>query len=130
MIRQLFPLTRPFLLLFILALATSANGQNSFNARITITSQCDTQQALFGPQAQHNVTVICQPGTTPYKTKLYSVDNVETDADDDQTAGDAQEQQDHGDDNSVAFNPSSQKIVSQPLLNAATFVSKVVFIVF
>lgn len=120
---------RLFLLLAALALAASASGQNTFNARITITSQCNTQQALFGPQADHNVTVICQPGMTPYQKEFFDLDD--TDPDQDKATGNAPLQQGPGPSGTAAFSkPSSKKVLSPPLPSASIFASKVVFVVF
>lgn len=124
-------LARLFLLLAALALATSASGQNMFNARITITSQCNTQQALFGPQADHNVTVICQPGMTPYQTASFNLNDADADSDRDKTIGGTAGQQDQSQSSGTAASRlSSKKILSPPLPSASTFASKVVFVVF
>jgi hypothetical protein len=131
-------MTRLFLLLAALALAASASGQDTLNARITITSQCNTQQALFGPQAEHNVTVICQPGMTPYQTESLSLNDSDTNADtnsdsehDKTTGAQTPGQQAQSQGSSAAFNkPSSKKVLSPPLPGASTFASKVVFVIF
>ncbi len=107
--------------------ADAAKEQGTFTARITVTSQCDTQQALFGPQAQRNVTVICQPGITPYHTQSIDLGS----SDPEQTAQGSVASQSAGQ-NAVgaSFNPSTTKELSPPLPNAATFVSKLIFVVF
>lgn len=127
------------LLLATLLLSPSASGQGTLNARITIVSQCNTQQALFGPQAEHNVTVICQPGMTPYQTQSFSLNggntdtNADADSDQDKASGEGQAsgRQTQTQGNGTAFNKlSSTKTLSPPLPSASAFASKVVFVVF
>lgn len=119
MIRHMPSLARLFLLLLTLALATSASGQNTFKTRITVTSQCSAQHALFGPRAQHYVTVICQPGMTPYQMESFILNSLSNDSESDKTEG-----------NAIAFDkPSSKKILSPPL-STPTSAAKVVFVVF
>jgi hypothetical protein len=118
------------LLLPALALAAPAGAakqQGTFTARITVTSQCDTQQALFGPQAQRNVTVICQPGFTPYQTQSIDLgDNDSKKAAQGSSVSEPVGQNAGG----PSFNPSATKELSPPLPSAATFASKLIFVVF
>ena len=130
MTKQMPLLAKLFLLLATLLLAASASGQNTFNARITSTSQCNTQQALFGPQADHAVTVICQPGMTPYQTESVDLDD-DTGTDQDKATGNAPAQQGPSPSGAAAFNKlSSKKVLSPPLPSSSTFASKVIFVVF
>lgn len=136
MTKQIHLLARLLLLLSTLALNVPASGQNTFNARITVTSQCNTQQALFGPQALQNVTVICQPGMTPYQTESFSLSgsstDTNTDSDRDKTTdkGQPSGQQAQSQGGSATPTPSSKKVLSPPLPSASTFASKVIFVVF
>jgi len=122
------------LLLPALALAAPADAakeQGSFTARITITSQCDTQQALFGPQAQRNVTVICQPGITPYHTQSIDLGSSDPDSDSEKAAqGSAVSDPAGQSAGGSSFNPLTKKELSPPLPSAATFASKLIFVVF
>lgn len=119
------------LLLLALAAATSASGQSTFSARITITSQCNTQQALFGPQAEPDITVICQPGMTPFLAQSIDLNDEDADPDHDKTAVSSAGEQDQSPSSGTAASRlSSKKILSPPLPSASTFASKVVFVVF
>jgi len=117
-------------LMAALALAApsrAAEQHGTFRARITITSQCDTQKALFGPQAERNVTVICEPGITPYQTQSIDLgDNDETK----KVQGGAAPESAGQNAGAASFNPSTKKELSPPLPSAATFASKLIFVVF
>jgi len=117
-------------LLAALALAApsrAAEQHGTFRARITVTSQCDTQKALFGPQAQRNVTVICEPGITPYQTQ-----SIDLGGDDEakKALGGAVPESAGQATGGASFNPSIKKELSPPLPSAATFASKLIFVVF
>lgn len=117
-------------------LAAAAGSKGSFEARITIVSECSTQQALFGPQAQNNVTVICQPSMTPFQTQSIDLDDADSDAGPTQsgsssgaggTGGLRYQAQGQG---TAAFSFSTKNELSPPLPSAATFASKVIYVVF
>lgn len=119
----------PLLAALVLAAPSGAAEQHgTFRARITVTSQCNTQQALFGPQAQRDVTVICEPGFTPYQKQ-----SIDLGGDDDtakETPGAAAPESAGQAAGAASFNPSIKKELSPPLPSAATFASKLIFVIF
>jgi len=121
-----------------------AHSVGTFQASITIVSACTAQQALFGQQAQNGnskVTVICQPGMTPFLTQSVSLNSTGTDADAgaDAAAGQSGSAgavggakgagQTHG--AGVPFDlVSKNEVLSPPLPSASTFASKVIYVMF
>lgn len=118
--------------------AATASSQGTLQAKITIVTTCSTQQALFGAQAQNsNVTVICQPGMTPYLTQ--SIDLSSTDSGGGGTGHSAA-----GGSTGATGTPAGQtrgmgvfnvvsktEALSPPLPNASsTFASKVIYVMF
>lgn len=130
--RPLFLLAMLPLLLVCLPLATSANSLGTFNARITITSQCATQGPLFGPQAINSAPVVCQPGTTPFQTESFYLDSDgNLRKKDGAGAGTAQQNENQGSGVGVGTPaPSAQSVLSPPLPSASTFASKVLYVIF
>jgi hypothetical protein len=118
--------------------ADSASSMGTFPARITIVSACSTQQALFGPQAQNTsgqVTVICQPGMTPFLTQ--SVDLGGADTGSNTSSGNqggsivGVEAAGASGGGGVAFDlVSKNEVLSPPLPSASTFASKVIYVMF
>jgi hypothetical protein len=122
--------------------AESARGTGSLQARITIVSACSTQQALFGSQAQGSsqVTVICQPGMTPFLTQSVSLNNTESGAGSNAStsqSGGAAGGAGNAEGPGAAHGPgvpfdlvSKNEVLSPPLPSASTFASKVIYVMF
>jgi len=114
--------------------AESARSMGTFQASITIVSACSTQQALFGPQAQNNtgdVTVICQPGMTPFLTQSVSLSNTDADASTGQGDAAAGTGGATGAQGAAPFDLiSKNEVLSPPLPSASTFASKVIYVMF
>jgi len=133
MIRSLLSAVSLLPLLALPQAAESARSVGSLQATITIVSACSAQQALFGSQPQgttdNQVTVICQPGMTPYLTQ--SVDLG--------TGSGLSSASQGGTSTGAASTPaagpafdlvSKNEVLSPPLPSASTFASKVIYVMF
>ncbi|CAM5219430.1 hypothetical protein CDEF62S_05534 [Castellaniella defragrans] len=72
-----------FLLLMATALPQPARAdvhraRGTLGVQLTIISQCTTQYTLFGPAAISPISVICEPGATPFTTFSSILYNVAT----------------------------------------------------
>ncbi|MER1968367.1 hypothetical protein [Castellaniella sp. GW247-6E4] len=107
-----------------LALAASAFANPSFEARITIQSQCSIQP-LFGKTAVQT-TVVCQPGVTPYQSLAILLDGDEGQA---PFATDAQAPGTLDPATLAPFQPRQAKAISPPFSNV-TAQSKLLYVIF
>ncbi|MBV6306006.1 hypothetical protein KVP10_14010 [Candidimonas humi] len=114
-----------------------SRSMGEFQASITIVAACSAQQAMFGSQSQgsgQQVTVICQPGMTPFLTQ-----SIDLGAGSGGSGSSPSSASQGGTSTGAASTPaagpafdlvSKNEVLSPPLPSASTFASKVIYVMF